>query len=57
MEPRINHRQPGWLGDWFQDHCYQGFDAPTARCLYLRMYYSFDDTREVQNVGSNVFSA
>ena len=42
MEPRINHRQPGWLGAWFQDRCHQGFDAPAANCLYLQMNYRFD---------------
>ena len=44
MEPRINHGQPGWLGAWFQDRCHQGFDAPVAKCLCLRMYYRFDGT-------------
>jgi hypothetical protein len=23
MEPRINHRQPAWLGAWLQDRCHQ----------------------------------
>lgn len=42
MEPRINHGQPGWLGAWLQDRCHPGFDAPLAKCLYLRVYYRFD---------------
>lgn len=42
MEPRIDHGQPGWLGAWLRDRCHQGFDAPVAECLCLRMYYSFD---------------
>ena len=42
MEPRINHGQPGSLGAWLQVRCHQGFDAPVAKCLCLRMYYRFD---------------